>query len=266
MAAHSPGGYEILDRPEVLPFLFHPRKTPGSWQGAATVEEILIPVAEDIDIGACFHTVHPSGPIILFFHGNGEIAQDYNDIGPLFNQLGINFIVADYRGYGSSGGNPTVSAMMADCHTILDFVLNWQAENGYGGPRIAMGRSLGSASALELAATRGGRIDGLVVESGFAWAGPLLRRLGVDPDRIGFEESGGFANVDKIAKVRKPTVIIHAEFDAIIPFSDGEALFAAGAAEDKVLIKIPGANHNDIFMRGLDRYLDAVAGLAETLS
>ena len=266
MIAHSPSGYEVLDRPEVLPFLFHPRKAAGPRQGTPTMEEILIPVTGDIGIGACFHAVHPSGPIILFFHGNGEIAQDYDDIGPLFNRLGINFIVADYRGYGCSGGAPTVSAMMADCHSILDFVTDWQTENGFSGARIAMGRSLGSASALELAATCGDRIDGLVVESGFAWAGPLLRRLGVDPDRIGFEESAGFANVDKIGKVQRPTVVIHAEFDHIIPFGDGEALFAAAAAEDKVLIKIPGANHNDIFMRGLDRYLDAVAGLAEKLS
>ena len=72
--------------------------------------------------------------------------------------------------------------------------------------------------------------------------------------------------MDKISSVTRPTVIIHAEFDHIIPFSDGKALFEASAATDKTLVKIPGANHNDIFMRGLDRYLEAVAGLAEKLS
>jgi hypothetical protein len=61
-------------------------------------------------------------------------------------------------------------------------------------------------------------------------------------------------------------VVIHAEFDHIIPFNDGQALFEAGGADDKVLVKISGANHNDIFMRGLDRYLEAVSSLAEKLS
>ena len=266
MSIHSTGDYTALDRPEVLQNLFHPRKTIGPRANTATFKEILIPVDGNLGIGACFHTAHPNGPIILFFHGNGEVAPDYDDIGPLFNRLGINFIVADYRGYGCSGGSPSVSAMMADCHGVFDFVINWQRVNGFNGPRIVMGRSLGSASALELAAAHADRIDGLVVESGFAWAGPLLRLLGVNPDRIGFDESKGFANVDKIGKVGKPTVIIHAEFDHIIPFSDGQALFDASAAVDKVLVKIPGANHNDIFMRGLDRYLETIASLAEKLS
>lgn len=266
MSTHSDGDYATLDKAEVLQYLFHPRKTAGPRGEMATFKEIMIPVDGDIGIGACIHAVHPTGPVILFFHGNGEVAADYDDLGPLFNRLGINLIVADYRGYGCSAGSPTVSAMMADCHRIFDFVINWQEENGFNGPRIVMGRSLGSASALELAATKKNHIDGLVVESGFAWAGPLLRLLGVDPDRIGFDESEGFANVDKIGKVTLPTVIIHAEFDHIIPFSDGQALYEASAAADKKLIKIPGANHNDIFMRGLDRYMDAVSSLAEKLS
>jgi hypothetical protein len=247
-------------------FLFHPRKTTGPANGGGRFQEILIPVEGKVHIGARFHMAHANGPTILFFHGNGEIVSDYDDIGPVFNRRGINFMAVDYRGYGCSGGNPTVSAMMADCHQILNFVDIWKMENGFIGPLIVMGRSLGSASALELAAACSNRIDGLVIESGFAWAGPLLRLLGVDPDRIGFDESSGFANVDKIRTFVKPTVIIHAEFDHIIPFSDGKALFEASGADDKVLIKIPGANHNDIFMRGLDRYLEAVSSLAGKLS
>jgi pimeloyl-ACP methyl ester carboxylesterase len=266
MSSHSSGDYASLDRPEVLQFLFHPRKTVGPRESKTNVEEMLIPVDGDVMIGACVHMVRPAGPVILFFHGNGEVAADYDDIGPLFNRLGINFMVVDYRGYGCSDGRPTVSAMMADCHRILDFVLAWQKKKNLAGPLIVMGRSLGSASALELAATRSDQIDALVVESGFAWAGPLLRLLGVDPDRIGFDESIGFANVDKIGQVTKPTVIIHAEFDHIIPFSDGKALFEASPAADKVLVKIPGANHNDIFLRGLENYLEAIAMLAEKLS
>jgi pimeloyl-ACP methyl ester carboxylesterase len=257
--------YTSLDRPDVLAYLFHPRKSPGPLDDGRPFHEVLIPVEGDVGVGARFHMAHAKGPTILFFHGNGEIVSDYDDIGPMFNRLGINFMAADYRGYGCSGGNPTVSAMMADCHRILDFVEIWTTENGFAGPLIVMGRSLGSAPALELAAVCTDRVGGLVIESGFAWAGPLLRLLGVDPDRIGFDESSGFANVDKIHRFKGPTVIIHAEFDHIIPFGDGKALFEASGAKDKVLVKIPGANHNDIFMHGLDRYLKAIADLAQTL-
>ena len=204
--------------------------------------------------------------MILFFHGNGEIARDYDDIGTLFVRLGINFIVVDYRGYGCSGGRPTTSAMMADCHRIFDFVINWMAKNDFSGPLVIMGRSLGSASALELAMRHKDRIDGLVVESGFALAGPLLSLLGVDLSLIGFDENVGFANVDKISTITMPTVIIHTEFDHLIPYSDAEYLFKACPAADKKLIKIPGANHNDIFIRGIDPYMEAISNLVEKLS
>jgi pimeloyl-ACP methyl ester carboxylesterase len=232
----------------------------------ADFREIRVPVEDGIQVGARFHMAHTDAPSILFFHGNGEIVADYDDIGPLFNRLGINFMAVDYRGYGCSDGHPTVSAMMTDCHRIFDFTLRWKTENGFAGPLVVMGRSLGSASALELAAARQDRLDGLVIESGFAWAGPLLRLLGVDPDRIGLDASDGFGNLDKIRLFAKPTLIIHAEFDHIIPFRDGQALFDASGATDKDLVKIPGANHNDIFMRGLDRYLSAIAGLSKKVS
>ena len=266
MPTNPSGDYAALDRPDVLPYLFHPRKTAGPLNDAGPFREVLIPVDDGIGVGARFHMAHASGPTILFFHGNGEIASDYDEIGPLFNRLGINFMVVDYRGYGCSDGSPTVSAMMADCHHIFTYVLNWRKRNGFNGPQIVMGRSLGSASALELATVSDPRIDGLIIESGFAWAGPLLRLLGVDPERIGFDESVAFTNLNKIAAFVKPTVIIHAEFDHIIPFSDGKALFEASGAADKELIQIPGANHNDIFLRGLDRYLEAITGLAKKVS
>jgi hypothetical protein len=169
----------------------------------------------------------------------------------------------DYRGYGRSTGKPTVSAMMQDCHVIFEFVQNWLRQNNYAGPILLMGRSLGSASVLELAAAWGDSTDGLIVESGFAYAAPLLQLLGIDLEALGFKEEKGFRNIDKIKNFVKPTLIIHAEFDHIIPFSEGEALYNASSSPDKSFLKIPGANHNDIFMRGLQEYLAAVKNIVE---
>ena len=263
--------YSVLDRPEVLMFLFHPRsEPPGSTFQTAAAEnamalpkDILIPVKDDVVIGARFHMTEKSGASILFFHGNGEIVADYDELGPIYNQMGANFLAVDYRGYGRSTGKPTVTAMMRDCHVIFEFVQNWLRQNNYPGPVILMGRSLGSASVLELAAARGDSIDGLIVESGFAFAAPLLQLLGIDLEALGFKEEKGFRNIDKIRKFDKPTLIIHAEFDHIIPFSDGAALYNASSSPHKTLLKIPGANHNDIFMRGLQEYLAAVQNIVE---
>lgn len=255
--------YTLLDRPDVLATLFHPRREPpGTPIDAAC--DIAIPVDKDQTIGARWHMGSATGPNLLFFHGNGEIVADYDELGPIYNSMGINLLAVDYRGYGRSSGTPSVSAMMGDCHRILPFCEDWLHRNRYAGPLILMGRSLGSASVLELAATYPERIRGLIIESGFAFAAPLLRLLGIDPERIGFDESAGFANLDKIRKYTGPTLIIHAEYDHIIPYADSEALFSASPAQNKRHLKIPGANHNDIFLRGMKAYLDAVQSFCQT--
>lgn len=263
--------YAPLDRPEVLMFLFHPRPEPTGLQYRTADRigqdskrtDVMIPVANDVAIGARFHTAAKSGGNMLFFHGNGEIVADYDELGGVYNDMGINFLAVDYRGYGRSSGQPTVSAMMGDCHIIFDFVRQWLQENHFAGPLILMGRSLGSASVLELAAAYENEIDGLIVESGFAYAGPLLQLLGINLEGLGFREERGFRNIDKIKQFKKPTLIIHAEFDHIIPFSEGRALYDACPSADKAFLMIPGANHNDIFMRGLQAYLAAVKKLVE---
>ena len=257
--------YSVLDRPEVLMFLFHPRKEGVFMPGPSSGLDVAITVETGVSIGARFHLAGKKNPNILFFHGNGEIVADYDDLGPVYNQIGINFLPVDYRGYGRSDGEPTVTAMMKDCHTIFLFVKAWLAQQGYTGPLVVMGRSLGSAPALELAATQGADIAALIIESGFALASPLLNLLGLDTRRLGYKEENGFRNIDKIKKFKKPTLIIHAEFDHIIPFDDGLSLFDSSEAEQKELLQIPGANHNDIFAKGLSTYLKAIQSLVKLL-
>ncbi len=256
-------GLATLDVPEVLAVLFHPRPELESTPAVAPSCDVMIPVAADVSIGARFHLAGESATNILFFHGNGEIVADYHDLGALYTRMGINFLAVDYRGYGRSGGRPTVVSVMQDCHRVYDFARTWLHENRYTGPLVVMGRSLGSASAIELAATHRQAVAGLIVESGFAYAGPLLRLLGVDPRAIGFDESASFQNVDKIATVDTPTLIIHAEHDHIIPLREGQTLFDASGSAQKTFLNVPGANHNDIFFRGLDAYVQAVRQLAD---
>ncbi len=257
--------YSVLDQPEVLAVIFHPRPESSAPVAVSQMSDHLIPVAEDVHVGARFFALHATGPNLLFFHGNGEIVAEYDELGPLYNNMGINFMAADYRGYGRSSGQPSVSAMMADCHKIYDYLRTWLAQNSFDGPLVVMGRSLGSASALELAASYVDQIAGLIIESGFAHASALLQLLGVDTARLGFHEAAGFMNLDKIGRFSGPTLIIHAELDHIIPYSDGEDLYHACAGRQKQLLKIEGANHNDILMRGFSQYMQSIQSLMKNI-
>lgn len=258
--------YSAFDRWEIGRVLFYPRPewTSMPMNSSINFETVSIPVDDDTRIGGRFYENGKDSPNILFFHGNGEIVADYDDIAQLFLKNGINLLAVDYRGYGQSSGVPTVTNMMRDAHVIFEFARKWLDDHRFTGSFIVMGRSLGSASALELAANYRERIDGLIVESGFAFIGPLLQLMGMNLQFLGLSESEGPRNLDKIRSFDRPTLIIHAEFDQIISFTEGEALFRESPAVEKKLLKIPMANHNDIFFQGMAAYMEAVKLFTET--
>jgi alpha-beta hydrolase superfamily lysophospholipase len=264
MKKRPPADYSVFDREQILSFLFYPRRE-GISRGREHFIEMEIPVEDKVVIGGRFYSAGESAPMILFFHGNGEIVADYDDLGVFYNSMGIGFFAVDYRGYGRSTGIPMVSGMMRDCHTIFDYVRKYREQNRFSGPFVIMGRSLGSASALEIVSNYADRTDGLVVESGFAFIKPLLELLGVDSDILGIDENITFNHLFKIASYTKPTLIIHAEQDHIIPFNDGLALYYASQSTNKELLRIKDANHNNIFQVGFTEYMQAMRVFIDSL-
>lgn len=257
-------GVETLDRPEILARLFHPRRE--SRPPPEGAEDLLVPVADGFELGARFHSSEARNPTLLFFHGNGEVAADYDDLGPLFTGAGWNFFALDYRGYGRSSGRPTATALLCDARAAFPWVRGWLAARGCSGPVAVFGRSLGSVPALEIASGVGfSEVAGLVIESGFARLLPLLEVLGADASRLGVTEEMGFRNLEKIRRYGGPTLIIHGERDVLIPPAEGRALFEASTAEDKRLLLIPRADHNSLFVHGPEAYFGAVADLARKL-
>ena len=103
--------FSALDIPDVLYRLFHPRPEWGPSRSGDAAHDVLIDVETDVAVGGRFHMTETSAPNILFFHGNGEIVADYDDMGPHYNRMGINFLPVDYRGYGRSTGKPTITAV-----------------------------------------------------------------------------------------------------------------------------------------------------------
>ncbi len=250
-------GYAKLDQPAVLEHLFHPRKdVGGGTPPGATDHDIL--VEEGVRVGARFFLADHADPNILFFHGNGEIVSDYDSIGPLFNAHGLSVLAVDYRGYGWSDGTPTVSTTMGDAHVVFKYVRSWLEDQNRTGPLLVMGRSLGSACAIELAVCYQEEVSGLIIESGFAHTVPLLDCLGVDTAAGGITEGDGFRQVQKIEQFSKPTLIIHARHDQIIPVMSAEVLQVHCAARSKEFHMIPHADHNTVMMRAGKAYFELI--------
>jgi hypothetical protein len=236
-------------------FLFHPRTAFGQ----LTEKDKLIEVEPGVQVGIRIHIVDPVYPLILFFHGNGEIAPEYDDIAAVYNQRKINFIIADYRGYGFSTGAPDVQNTLTDAHVVLDTVLSELKMRGVSGPLILMGRSLGSVSVLELSGRYPKDFDGLIIESGISTEEPLFRLIGTTAEQAGFNKEMGFQNAEKMKKYAGPLLVIHAEEDHIVPFSQGEALVELSPSKQKKLLPVPAANHNNILGVSPQKYFEEVS-------
>ena len=249
---------EALDRPEILQFIFYPRQDFLEKSTAGNVIAGLIPVEEDVSISYGFYVGEKNNPNILFFHGNGEIASDYLQIGAIYNQIGLNLFVADYRGYGNSEGKPTLTNMIKDAQPIFEGFKRVLKDGGFSGNLFIMGRSLGSASAIELASHYGSQLNGLVIESGFTNVFNLFKYLGFPLKSLGVIVPRTPSSLKLIRKISLPTLIMHGEYDQIVPVEEGKAFYESIAAKDKRLIIIPGVDHNTVMTGGMERYLQAL--------
>ena len=256
-----PADYSVLDRPDISRNSFYPRaiwtSTP---QGA---EDHSVAVQVGVSLSCRFFPVGLEGPTILFFYGNGETAVDYDCIAPFYNEIGANFFVADYRGYGRSKGSPAFSTMLSDAHKVLQ-ALRVTLETGrYTGPIFVMGRSMGRHPAFELAANfpanSPDRLKGLIVESGRASLGQFAN--GIDPSLAATLVA---EYLDKVSSISVPVLVIHGEMDTLAPVQDAVKMYEDFASEQKRLVTIPGAGHNDLLYLGIDQYFAAIKDFVST--
>jgi pimeloyl-ACP methyl ester carboxylesterase len=254
--------HTIMDRPEITRLLFHPVKVAPNVPPPGAVD--IHPQVDDGTIIGCRLYSHSvTAPTLIFFHGNGEIIPDYDDVGPRYVQEGMNFLVTEYRGYGWSGGTPLASTLLSDSNTLFVALKEWLADHDYTGALFIMGRSLGSASAIDVAVNHSDAVCGLIVESGFAKTLPLAKVLGVDLEKMEITEEQTFNNSKKIGKFTKPTFILHGQYDQLIPLWQAETLQAESGAKNKEFQIVPGADHNSLIAVAGQLYFQAIRKFVE---
>jgi fermentation-respiration switch protein FrsA (DUF1100 family) len=120
-----------------------------------------------------------------------------------------------------------------------------------------MGRSLGSACAHELYP----RVDGLILESGFASVDGLFARRGQRPTD---EERARYDPLTKLARGHAPLLVMHGEDDEIIDVEEAHLAYDAANTKHKRIEIFAGYGHNDIsrapgYFRALKEFIEEVA-------
>ena len=189
---------------------------------------------------------------LLFFHGNaGNISHRLDSIA-IFNRLGLDVLIVDYRGYGQSTGNPSEAGTYRDARAAWDWLL---ARSVAPERIVGFGRSLGGAVGAWLAAQADVRPAGLIVESCFTSGADMARRLYPWlPAR--WITRLKYPVRDYVAAAESPLMVIHSRDDEIIPFDMGRALYDAAPAP-RAFFELRG-DHNAGFWLSRDRYVPAL--------
>lgn len=252
----------LIDNPLITSILFHPRKAQSGISMVANAVDGTI-ASDGEQIGYRLFPCDDAKALLLFFHGNAEIAADYDMIAQFHHQVGLALIVVDYRGFGWSTGKATASNMLTDAENLLAVLSLILAKHSMDElPLFVFGRSLGSAPAIHLAYKAPQTFKGLILDSAFAHAPSLLSTLGL-PEMMVKKLPPVFSNAEKMREIKLPLLLIHGENDTLIRIKHAEALYEASAAEKKEFMRVPLAGHNDLIARMMEEYFRTISNFVD---
>ena len=244
----------LLDNPVISQRYFFPRPP-------APTRPFPV-VSAGLTLACQYIRPHQDAPTVIFFHGNGEVVADYPAaFHHCFTNLGVNLLMAEYRGYGGSDGEPALVAMFDDVPALV-------AATGVAPDRIILfGRSLGSYYAAH-GVSLFPDVAGLVLESGIA--DPLERLLlRVSPEELGCSEDEFEAAVTrdlnqraKLSGYKGHQLVMHTRHDGLVDLSHAERnhAWAGGTSRLKVFER---GTHNSILVENTEEYFQTFAAFLD---
>lgn len=179
-------------------------------------------------------------PHVLYLHGNRRALWRRARFFRMFVAAGWGFTALAHRGFNGSTGRPSEKKNVADAILVCDHL----ARQGVDLSRLVVyGESLGSGTAVQVAAARG--VGGVILHAPYDSLAGLIfaRTLFLLPRAIVRER---YRSIDVIGTVSAPLLWIHGDDDRVIPLWRGRRLYDA-APGPKYAALVKGANHFGIY-------------------
>ncbi len=229
----------------------------GNWQPKGfKYEDVHFVSADGTKLHGWFVPYPNASRAILYCHGNGEDVAAVGELAAhLSNELHESVFVFDYRGYGHSEGSPSETGCIADGNAAQ----KWLAARTGIQPNevILVGRSLGSAVAVALAAENG--TSALVLENAFPTM-PDVAAKHYPWLPVHWVMKNRYDNLERIKHYTGPLLQSHGRADVLIPIALARRLFDAAPSRNKKWLEFPNCGHNDPQPPGyyseLARFLD----------
>lgn len=225
--------------------------TPDRW--GWSYEDVWLTTADGVRIHGWWlpATNQPSPLTILLLHGNAGNVSHRQEKLHILRELGVNVLIIDYRGYGRSDGIPNETGTYADAraaYTHLVKTLRLEPKH-----IVLYGESLGAAVAVQLATETA--VGGVILEEPFASVAAMARTM-FPFLPVRWLVRNKYDSLSKIGRINAPLLLFHSRDDEIVPFAQGQQLFAA-AREPKRFVQLQGG-HNEAFLVSAETYRDAL--------
>ncbi len=256
--------YSKLDHPELTALLFPSPGKPVS-PCPANAEDVCLDIGSGNVLNCRFYFTDPASPVLFYYPATSGSTQSFDPVAESYLKQGLNVFLASYRGCGNNTGSPSLAAMFGDSENLFQLATRWLSDKGYTGALFVMGQSLGSICAIDTVINNAELVKGMILESGICSTASFLEAMGASPDQADIEERDGFNNVEKIEKIKNPTLIFHGARDQLVAVAEAEKLQAASGARTKQFFVIPGAEHHTVGKTGGDLYIKAIKQFTDTV-
>jgi fermentation-respiration switch protein FrsA (DUF1100 family) len=183
--------------------------------------------------------------MVLFCHGNaGNISHRLEPI-QIYNRLGLDVFIFDYRGYGQSEGKPSEQGTYRDVEAAWRYLT--KERQVLPSDIIVSGHSLGGAIAAWLAKNHAP--GALILESTFTSLSDIARKLYPYLPIKPFLRYR-YTTADYLSQVKCPVLIVHSKDDELMPFEHGIRLFEI-ANEPKRFLEICGSHNEGFIVSGI---------------
>ena len=220
--------------------LYHPTVTqiPPADAGLPEAQEIVLDTSDGETLIAWHVPPRGDKPVVIYFHGNGEIVPWRAERHRATIANGTGLIALNFRGYGGSTGTPTEEGLHRDAAAAYAF-----AAARYPAERIVLwGNSLGTGVAVKLASEK--PVGKVILEAPYSSVADIAAELlPFVPMRWLMKDQ--FHSDRWIGSVHAPLLIMHGARDDVIGIRFGERLFAL-AHEPKRFIRYDNGGHNDL--------------------
>jgi fermentation-respiration switch protein FrsA (DUF1100 family) len=171
--------------------------------------------------------------VVLYLHGTPSTLPDTVWRLPDLKHSGLGVLAIDYRGYGSSTGNPSEVGFLADARSAFAFIRAMAPASKV----VVFGESLGTGIAVALARER--PVAGVLLNGPYASVLRLFELRG-PPLPYRWLLADQFNSEALIGGLGVPVMILHGTADANVPLAEARRLYAA-ANEPKSMIEVEGA-------------------------